>query len=65
MTKTKDLSEFTVNSRIEKFYFITQDVLWQRADLTISHLMLYPIRLSELSTEKIIEMFVQANPRKF
>ena len=25
---------------------------------------LHPIRLSELSTEKIIEMFVQANPRK-
>ena len=23
---------------------------------------LHPIRLSELSTEKIIEMFVQANP---
>jgi len=25
---------------------------------------LHPKRLSELSTEKIIEMFVQANPRK-
>ena len=25
---------------------------------------LHPTRLSELSTEKIIEMFVQANPRK-
>ena len=25
---------------------------------------LHAIRLSELSTEKIIEMFVQANPRK-
>jgi len=25
---------------------------------------LHPIRLSELSSEKIIEMFVQANPRK-
>ena len=24
---------------------------------------LHPVRLSELSTEKIIEMFVQANPR--
>ena len=25
---------------------------------------LHPTKLSELSTEKIIEMFVQANPRK-
>ena len=25
---------------------------------------LQPIRLSEVSTEKIIEMFVKANPRK-
>ena len=25
---------------------------------------LHPYRLSELSTEKIIEMFVQANPKK-
>ena len=31
-----------------------------RVDLTIIH----PTRLSELSIEKIIEMFVQANPRK-
>ena len=44
MTKTKDLSEFTVNTRREKFQPFK--------------------RLSELSTEKIIEIFVQANPRK-
>jgi len=37
-------------------YFITQDVPRRRADLTILHLW--------LTTEKIIEMFVQANHRK-
>ena len=37
-------------------YFITQDVLWRRAHLTILHLC--------LTSEKIIEMFVQSNPRK-
>jgi len=37
-------------------YFITQDVLIRRADLTFLHLW--------LTAEKIIEMFVQANLRK-
>ena len=35
---------------------LTNLILWPSA--------LHPTRLSELSTEKIIEMFVQANPRK-
>ena len=52
MTKTKDLSEFTVNTRRES----------RLNNLALK--VLLPIRLSELSTEKIIEMFVQANPRK-
>ena len=30
----------------------------------LARMALHPTRLSELSTEKIIEMFVQANPRK-
>ena len=71
MTKTKDLSEFTVNTRREKFqpskentslhkmYNMTESRLY---DLAIK--ALHPKRLSELSTEKIIEMFVQANPKK-
>ena len=33
-------------------------------DLALALKDLHPKRLSELSTEKIIEMFVQANPRK-
>ena len=71
MTKTKDLSEFIANTRREKFqpfkkntslhkmYYMTESRL---NDLALK--ALHPTRLSELSTEKIIEMFVQANPRK-
>jgi len=71
MTKTKDLSEFTVNTRREKFFSLLKRILhYTRCTMTESRLNdlalkdLHPIRLSELSTEKIIEMFVQANPRK-
>ena len=67
MRKTRDLSKFTVDTRREKFYS-SKD--YTRCTMTESRLndlaliALHPIRLSELSTEKIIEMFVQANPRK-
>ena len=55
MTTTKDLSKFTVNTRRENTSCILKDLALKA---------LHPIRLSELSAEKIIEMFVQANPRK-
>ena len=64
MTKTKDLSEFTVNTRREKFKPSKENTSLHKMyydgekDLMTLHL------LSELSTEKFIEMFVQANPRK-
>ena len=79
MTKTKDLSKFTVNTRQgEKSCSLLKRILhYTRCTMTdkMLHTMtesrlndlalkaLHPIRLSELSTEKIIEMFVQANPR--
>ena len=34
------------------------------ADNELALMALHPTRLSELCTEKIIEMFVQENPRK-
>ena len=40
-------------------YYMTESRL---NDLAL--MALHPIRLSEFSTEKNIEMFVQANPRK-
>ena len=70
MTKTKDLSELTVNTRRENFSLLKRILHYTRCTMTESRLNdlalkdLHPIRLSELSTEKIIEMFVQANPRK-
>ena len=72
MTKTKDLSKFTINTRQgEKSFSLLKRILhYTRCTMTESRLndlalkALHPIRLSELSTEKIIEMFVQANPRK-
>ena len=71
MTKTKDLSEFTVNTRREKSFSLLKRIFhYTRCTMTESRLndlafkALHPTRLSELSTEKIIEMFVQANPRK-
>ena len=59
MTKTKDLSKFTVNTRREKFQPSKENT-----SLHKMYLALHPTRLSELSSKKIIEMFVQANPRK-
>jgi len=72
MIKTKDLSKFTVNTRQgEKSFSLLKRILhYTRCTMTESRLndlalkALNPIRLSELSTEKIIEMFVQANLRK-
>ena len=72
MTKTKDLSKFTVNTRQgEKSFSLLKRILhYTRCTLTESRLndlalkALHPIRLSEFSTEKFIEMFVQANPRQ-
>ena len=72
MTKTKDLSKFTINTRQEEksFSLLKRILHYTRCTMTESRLnnlaliALHPIRLSELSTEKIIEMFVQANPRK-
>ena len=72
MTKTKDLSKFTVNTRQgEKSFSLLKRLLhYTRCTMTESRLndlaliAIHPIRLSELSTEKIIEMFVQANLRK-
>ena len=76
MTKTKDLSKFAVNTRREKFYPTKENTLLP-AQSTVTRctmkesrlndlalIALHPYRLSELSTEKIIEMFVQANPKK-
>ena len=63
MTRTKDFSKFTVNTRREKFYSLLKRILYYtRCTMTESRLndlaliALHPIRLSE--------MFVQANPRK-
>ena len=72
MTKTKDLSKFTVNTRQgEKSFNLLKRILhYTRCTMTESRLSdlaliaLHPIRLSERSAEKNIEMFVQANPRK-
>ena len=59
MTKTKDFSKFTVNTRREKFYSLLKRILYYtRCTMTESRLndlelkALHPIRLSELSTEK-------------
>ena len=70
MTNTKDLS----NSRLiqgEKSCSLLKRILhYTRCTMKESRLndlalkALHPIRLSELSTEKIIEMFMKANPRK-
>ena len=71
MTKTKDLSKFTVNTRQgEKSFSLLKRILHymyydgEHGLNNLALIALHPIRLSELSTEKIIEMFVQANPRK-
>ena len=55
----------------EKSFSLSKRILhYTRCTMTESRLndlalkALTPLRLSELSTEKIIEMFVQANPRK-
>ena len=55
----------------EKSFSLLKRILhYTRCTMTESRLndlaliALHPTRLSELSTEKIIEMFVQANPRK-
>ena len=72
MTKTKDLSKFTVNTRQgEKSFSLLERILhYTRCSMTESRLndlalkALHPIRLSELSTEKVVEMFVHANHRK-
>ena len=71
MTKTKDLSKFTVDTRREKFQPFKENTLLHKMyyvlrrvdDLAL--MAFHPTRLSELSTEKIIVMFEQANPRKF
>ena len=64
---TKDLSELTVNTRREKFQTSKENTSLHKMyydggrrlnDLAL--LALHPTRLSELSTEKTIEMFVQA-----
>ena len=47
------------NTSLHKMYYMTESWL---NDLALK--ALHPKRMSELSTEKIIEMFVQANPRK-
>ena len=52
ITSNEGKRSFSLLKRILHY----QDVLCRRADLTILHLW--------LTTEKIIEMFVQANPRK-
>jgi len=60
MTKTKDLSKFTVNTRQgEKSFSLLKRILhYTRCTMTESRLndlaliALHPIRLSELSTEK-------------
>jgi len=60
MTKTKDLSEFTVNTRQEEksFSLLKRILYYTRCTMTESRLnnlallALHPIRLSELSTEK-------------
>ena len=65
MTKTKDLSKFTVNTGEKSFSLLKRILHYTRWIMTESRLndlalrALHPIRLSELSTEKIIEMFVQ------
>ena len=71
MTKTKDLSKFSVNTRQgEKSFNLLKRIFHYTSTMTESRLndlalkAIHPIRLPELSTEKIIEMFVQANPRK-
>ena len=70
MTKTKDLSKFTVNTGEKSFSLLKRILHYTRWIMTESRLndlalrALHPIRLSELSTEKNIEMFLQENPRK-
>ena len=67
MTKTKDLSKFTVNTGEKSFSLLKRILHYTRWIMTESRLndlalrALHPIRLSELSTEKIIE---SENPRK-
>ena len=66
MTKTKDLSKFTFKTRREKFQPSKENTsLHKMYYMTESNYSLhYTTPQSELYTEKIIEMFVQANPRK-
>ena len=60
----------TLNEGERSFSFLKRILHYTRCTMTESRLndlalmALHPTRLSELSTEKIIEMFVQANPRK-
>ncbi len=60
----------TSNEGKRSFSLLKRILHYTRCTMTESRLndlalkALHPIRLSELSTEKIIEMFVQANPRK-
>ena len=62
----------TITSNEEKrsFSLLKRILHYNRCTMTESRLndlalmAFYPTRLSELSTEKIIVMFVQANPRK-
>ena len=71
MTKTKDFSLNSLLIQGEKSFSLLKRILhYTRCTMTVSRLndlalkALHPKRLSELSTEKIIEMFVQANLRK-
>jgi len=68
MTKTKDLSKLLIQGE-KRFSLLKRILLYARCTMTESRLndlaliALHPIRLSELSTEKIIEIFVQSNLR--
>ena len=71
MTKTKDFSLNSLLIQGEKSFSLLKRILhYTRCTMTVSRLndlalkALHPKRLSEISTEKIIEMFVQANLRK-
>ena len=63
MTKTKDLSKFTANTRQGEKSFSLLKRLLHYTRCTMTESRLNDLALA-LSTEKIIEMFVQANPRK-
>ena len=62
---TKDLSKFTIDfSLLKRILHYTRCTKTESRLNDLALIALHPIRLSELSTEKIIEMFMQANPRK-